>query len=66
MPALAEKALQPVLDGRIKIHPEERFLNTYKYWLGNIRDWCIQPAVMVGTAYSCMVRYRRQIRSGGE
>jgi len=48
MPALAEKALQPVLDGRIKIHPEERFLNTYKYWLGNIRDWCISRQLWWG------------------
>lgn len=48
MPVLAEKALQPVLDGRIKIHPEERFLNTYKYWLSNIRDWCISRQLWWG------------------
>jgi valyl-tRNA synthetase len=48
MAALAEKALQPVLDGRIKIHPEERFLNTYKYWLSNIRDWCISRQLWWG------------------
>src|SRR5688572_21425769 len=28
---LAQQALEPVLDERIRIHPEERFLNTYKY-----------------------------------
>jgi valyl-tRNA synthetase len=48
MSALGEKALQPVLDGRIKIHPEERFLNTYKYWLSNIRDWCISRQLWWG------------------
>ncbi|MBL7696571.1 MAG: valine--tRNA ligase [Chitinophagaceae bacterium] len=48
MRALAEKALQPVLDGRIKIHPEERFLNTYKYWLSNIKDWCISRQLWWG------------------
>lgn len=48
MPMLAEKALQPVLDGRIKIHPEERFLNTYKYWISNIQDWCISRQLWWG------------------
>lgn len=48
MPSLAQKALQPVLDGRIKIHPEERFLNTYKYWLSNIKDWCISRQLWWG------------------
>lgn len=48
MPNLAEKALQPVLDGRIRIHPEERFLNTYKYWLSNTRDWCISRQLWWG------------------
>lgn len=48
MPTLAQKALEPVLDGRIKIHPEERFLNTYKYWLTNIKDWCISRQLWWG------------------
>ncbi|MBO9573187.1 MAG: valine--tRNA ligase, partial [Chitinophagaceae bacterium] len=48
MPALAQKALEPVLDGRIKIHPEERFLATYKYWLSNIKDWCISRQLWWG------------------
>lgn len=48
MQSLAEKALQPVLDGRIKIHPEERFLATYKYWLSNIKDWCISRQLWWG------------------
>ncbi len=48
MPALAEKALKPVLEGKIKIHPEDRFLNTYKYWLSNIKDWCISRQLWWG------------------
>ena len=48
MPKLAEKALQPVLDGRVHIHPEERFLNTYKHWLTNIKDWCISRQLWWG------------------
>ncbi|HUQ66599.1 MAG TPA: valine--tRNA ligase [Flavitalea sp.] len=48
MNSLAQKALEPVLDGRIKIHPEDRFLNTYKYWLSNIKDWCISRQLWWG------------------
>ncbi len=48
MPTLAQNALEPVLDGRIKIHPEERFLATYKYWLSNIKDWCISRQLWWG------------------
>ena len=46
--SLAQKALEPVLDGRIRIHPEERFLNTYKYWLSNMKDWCISRQLWWG------------------
>lgn len=48
VPRLAQEALEPVLDGRIKIHPEERFLNTYKYWLSNMKDWCISRQLWWG------------------
>ena len=48
MATLAEKALQPVLDGRVRIHPEERFLNTYKNWLTNTKDWCISRQLWWG------------------
>jgi valyl-tRNA synthetase len=48
MTSLAQKALEPVVHGRIKIHPEERFLNTYKYWLSNIKDWCISRQLWWG------------------
>jgi len=48
MKPLAEKALQAVLSGDVKIHPEERFLATYKYWLENVKDWCISRQLWWG------------------
>ncbi|HEV8273506.1 MAG TPA: valine--tRNA ligase [Chitinophagaceae bacterium] len=48
MKPLAEKALHAVLSGDIKIHPEERFLATYKYWLENVKDWCISRQLWWG------------------
>ncbi|HYM94253.1 MAG TPA: class I tRNA ligase family protein, partial [Chitinophagaceae bacterium] len=33
---------------KIKIHPEERFLATYKYWLENVKDWCISRQLWWG------------------
>ncbi len=48
MRSLADKALNEVLNGNIKIHPEERFLATYKYWLENVKDWCISRQLWWG------------------
>ncbi|HEU0064943.1 MAG TPA: valine--tRNA ligase, partial [Flavisolibacter sp.] len=48
MKDLAGKALNAVLSGEIKIHPEERFLATYKYWLENVKDWCISRQLWWG------------------
>jgi valyl-tRNA synthetase len=48
MRELAAKALAEVLNGNIKIHPEERFLATYKYWLENVKDWCISRQLWWG------------------
>lgn len=55
MKPLAEPALQVVLDGKIKFHPE-RWVNTYRHWMENIRDWCISRQVWWGhriPAYYC-------------
>jgi len=41
-------ALEAVTSGQVKIHPEERFLATYKYWLENIKDWCISRQLWWG------------------
>ncbi|HEY6901014.1 MAG TPA: class I tRNA ligase family protein, partial [Puia sp.] len=40
MKELAEPALKAVVDGHIRIHPGDKFLATYKYWLENVKDWC--------------------------
>lgn len=48
MKQLAEPALQVVLNGEVKIHPAEKFLATYKYWLENVKDWCISRQLWWG------------------
>jgi len=48
MRELADKALVAVTSGDVKIHPEERFLATYKYWLENVKDWCISRQLWWG------------------
>ena len=37
-----------VVSGNIKIHPGEKFLATYKYWLENVKDWCISRQLWWG------------------
>jgi valyl-tRNA synthetase len=48
MKELAMPALQAVMDGEIKIHPSEKFYATYKYWLENVKDWCISRQLWWG------------------
>ncbi|MDP9229658.1 MAG: class I tRNA ligase family protein, partial [Bacteroidota bacterium] len=48
MKELAGPALKEVTEGRIKIHPGEKFLATYKYWLENAKDWCISRQLWWG------------------
>ncbi|TCZ69112.1 valine--tRNA ligase [Flaviaesturariibacter aridisoli] len=48
MQHFAGLALDAVSSGDVKIHPEERFLATYKYWLENIKDWCISRQLWWG------------------
>ncbi len=47
MSALAKPALEVVMDGRVKLHPQ-KFTNTYKYWMENVRDWCISRQLWWG------------------
>ena len=47
MKPLAEPALKVVEDGLIKFHPE-RWVNTYRHWMTNIRDWCISRQLWWG------------------
>ncbi len=48
MKEMGQPALKAVLDGDIKIHPGEKFLATYKYWLENVKDWCISRQLWWG------------------
>ncbi len=48
MKELAEPALEAVVSGEVKIHPGEKFLATYKYWLENVKDWCISRQLWWG------------------
>ncbi|MEN3026380.1 MAG: valine--tRNA ligase [Chlorobiota bacterium] len=47
MKPLAEPALQAVLDGRIRFHPEH-WVKTYEHWMRNVRDWCISRQLWWG------------------
>ncbi len=48
MKEFAEPALKEVVEGRIQIHPGDKFLATYKYWLENVKDWCISRQLWWG------------------
>ncbi|HVE60647.1 MAG TPA: class I tRNA ligase family protein, partial [Chitinophagaceae bacterium] len=48
MRELSDQALAAVVNGDVKIHPEERFLATYRYWLENVKDWCISRQLWWG------------------
>ncbi|MEJ7627940.1 MAG: valine--tRNA ligase [Ferruginibacter sp.] len=48
MSGLTSPALDAVVNGEIKIHPGDKFLATYKYWLENVRDWCISRQLWWG------------------
>jgi len=47
MSELAKPALEVVNDGRVKLHPQ-KFANTYKHWMENVRDWCISRQLWWG------------------
>ncbi len=47
MTEVAKKALAVVEDDTIQFHPE-KFKNTYRHWLENIKDWCISRQLWWG------------------
>jgi valyl-tRNA synthetase len=47
MDKLSQPALENVLNGEIKLIPE-KFQNTYKHWMENVRDWCISRQLWWG------------------
>ncbi len=47
MKELSEPALENVMNGNIAFHPE-KFKNTYRHWMENIKDWCISRQLWWG------------------
>ena len=47
MEKLSKPALENVMNNTIQFHPE-KFKNTYKHWMENIRDWCISRQLWWG------------------
>ncbi len=47
MEELCKPALQVVMEGKVKFHPEH-WIKTYEHWMGNIRDWCISRQLWWG------------------
>lgn len=47
MKELAQPALENVMNGNIAFHPE-KFKNTYRHWMENVKDWCISRQLWWG------------------
>ena len=47
MEHLAQIALEPVMKDDIKFYPA-KYKNTYRYWMENIKDWCISRQLWWG------------------
>jgi len=63
MTDLAKKALEVVEDDTIQFHPD-KFKNTYRHWLENIKDWCISRQLWWGhriPAYYLDVDGKREV-----
>jgi len=47
MDQMAPQALEVVMNDTIRFHPE-KFKNTYRHWMENVRDWCISRQLWWG------------------
>lgn len=47
MEELAKPALEEVLNGKVKLIPE-KFINIYRHWMENVKDWCISRQLWWG------------------
>lgn len=47
MTEMAKPALDVVLNGEVKLIPE-KYTNTYKHWMDNVKDWCISRQLWWG------------------
>ena len=55
MTDLAKPALEAVMNDDIKFYPA-KYKNTYRYWMENVKDWCISRQLWWGhriPAYTC-------------
>jgi valyl-tRNA synthetase len=47
MTEMAKPALELVINDTIKFHPD-KFKNTYRHWMENVKDWCISRQLWWG------------------
>ncbi|MFN4298539.1 MAG: valine--tRNA ligase [Thermaurantimonas sp.] len=47
MKEISAKALEVVEKGDIQLHPA-KFINTYRHWMENVKDWCISRQLWWG------------------
>jgi valyl-tRNA synthetase len=47
MDEVSKPALDAVMDGSVKLIPE-KYINTYRHWMENVRDWCISRQLWWG------------------
>lgn len=47
MKDLAQPALDAVVNGDIQLYPP-KFVNTYKHWMENVKDWCLSRQLWWG------------------
>lgn len=47
MQQMATPALDAVMNGEVEFYPA-KFKNTYRHWMGNIKDWCISRQLWWG------------------
>ena len=47
MDKISKPALDNVINENIKFHPK-KFINTYKHWMSNIKDWCLSRQLWWG------------------
>lgn len=47
MEEISKPALDAVLDGEVNLIPG-KFINTYKHWMENVRDWCLSRQLWWG------------------
>jgi len=47
MTEMAKPALEVVMNDTVKFHPD-KFKNTYRHWMENVKDWCISRQLWWG------------------